>query len=240
MKTQYYIGCSSYATSSWQPLFYPKGMPRKEWFDFYCQHFKTYEFNGSFYKFPEVKNLDTWYDKTPEDFRFSIKAQKIITHLKKLKDCEDLIREFYDISQEGFKNKLGCILWQFPPGFVYTPERLEALTILLNSEYKNVVEFRHISWWQEEVRTALENQNITVCYPDYPGLPNAIEQNTSIGYIRFHGVPKLFYSKYTTEELKEIKYQIDELSFREVYVYFNNTASTAGIVNALEFLKLTK
>jgi uncharacterized protein YecE (DUF72 family) len=90
------------------------------------------------------------------------------------------------------------------------------------------------------VRTALGSKNITVCYPDYPGLPNAIEQNTSIGYIRFHGVPKLFYSKYTTEELTAIKYQIDELSFREVYVYFNNTASTAGIVNAIEFLKLTK
>lgn len=237
MKFQYYIGCSSYATSSWKSLFYPDGLPRKNWFDYYCQHFKTYEFNGSFYRFPEVKNLNIWYDKAPEDFQFSIKVSKVITHNKKLQGCEALIKEFYDISQEGFKDKLGCILWQFPPGFIYTPERLEVLTTLLNSKYKNVVEFRHISWWQEEVSKTLAPKNITVCNPDYPGLPNAIEQNTSIGYIRLHGVPKLFYSEYTTEELKEIKSQIDKLSFTEVYVYFNNTASTSGIVNALAFLR---
>lgn len=238
MKTQFYIGCSSYATLSWKSVFYPETLPRKEWFDYYCQYFKTYEFNGSFYKFPTVKNLNAWYNKTPDDFQFSIKAPKLITHLKKLQNCADEIQDFYNTAQEGFKDKLGGILWQFPPGFIFTPERLILLTELLDSDFKNVIEFRHSSWWQETVKTTLGNRNITVCSPDYPGLPNAIEQNTSIGYIRLHGVPRLFYSEYTTEELKELLHQINKFSFREVYVYFNNTASTAGIVNAMEFLKL--
>ncbi len=158
----------------------------------------------------------------------------------KLEGCAEQVKDFYSISREGFKDKLACILWQFPPGFVFTPERLAALINLLDSDFKNVTEFRHISWWDEEVKTTLSDKNSTFCSPDYPGLPNIIQQNTSIGYIRLHGVPKLFYSEYTTKELKEIRNQINNLFFEQVYVYFNNTASTAGIVNALELLGLIK
>jgi len=240
MKTEYYIGCSSYATPSWQPQFYPDTLPKKEWFNYYCRYFKTYEFNGSFYKFPNVKNLNTWYDKTPENFQFSIKVPKLITHTMKLEGCGEQVRDFYTISREGFKDKLACILWQFPPGFVFTPERLATLTNLLDSDFRNITEFRHISWWNEEVKATLGKKKITFCTPSYMDLPNTVQKNTSVGYIRLHGVPKLFYSEYTTKELKEIRNQINNLSFDQVYVYFNNTASTAGILNALEFLGLTK
>jgi len=158
----------------------------------------------------------------------------------KIEGCEEQVKDFYTISRERFKDKLACILWQFPPGFVFTPERLATLTNLLDSDFKNITEFRHISWWDDEVKATLGHKNVTLCSPDYPGLPNIIQQNTSIGYIRLHGVPKLFYSEYTTKELKEKWNQINNLSFDQVYVYFNNTASTAGILNALEFLSLTK
>mgnify|MGYP002621799484 CR=1 FL=1 len=240
MKTEYYIGCSSYATPSWKSEFYPDALPKKEWFDYYCQYFKTYEFNGSFYRFPNVQNLNTWYDKTPENFQFSIKVPKLITHTMKLEGCAEQVKDFYSISHKGFKDKLACILWQFPPRFFFTPERLATLINLLDSDFKNVTEFRHISWWNEEVKATLGNKNITFCTSDYLGLPNIIQKNTSVGYIRLHGAPKLFYSHYSTIELKGIWNQINNLYFDQVYVYFNNTASTAGIVNALEFLGLTK
>ncbi|HLV30308.1 MAG TPA: DUF72 domain-containing protein, partial [Chitinispirillaceae bacterium] len=73
MKTKnLHIGCSSYATPSWRLVFYPEMLPKKDWFKYYCRYFKTYEFNGSFYRFPTIDNLQTWYNKTPEDFKFSI------------------------------------------------------------------------------------------------------------------------------------------------------------------------
>ncbi len=231
-----YIGCSSYLTPSWQPLFYPHDLPKKVWFEYYCRCFNTYEFNGSFYRMPTVKNLQTWFDRTPNDFKFSIKIPKTITHLKKLQDCEKEVKDFYNVVLEGLKFKLACILWQFPPSFNFTPEKLSMLIELIDSNFKNVIEFRHIGWFQKDIMHELELHNCTFCNTDYPNLPNTMLKNTSIGYVRLHGLPKLFYSEYSDSEIEKLYVEIKDKEFSEAYVYFNNTASTAGIQNALQLL----
>lgn len=237
-KDKLYIGCSSYATPSWQTLFYPEELPKRKWFDYYCQHFNTYEFNSTFYRFPAIKNLLPWYDRTPDDFKFSIKIPKIITHIKKLKDCEEEIAEFYLVSSEGFKNKLACILWQLPPSFNFSPERLKLIIGAIDPNFKNVVEFRHGSWWRADVIKELRENNITFCNVNYPKLPTSIQQTTSIGYVRMHGNPELFYSEYTKEEIAALYQEVSSQGFKEAYIYFNNTASTAAIINALQFTKI--
>lgn len=237
-KTKFYIGCSSYSTLSWKKIFYPDELPKKDWFTYYCTYFNTYEFNGSFYRFPTVSGLKKWYDKTPEDFTFSIKIPKSITHIKKLIACEKEISDFYSVISEGLSDKLACVLWQFPPSFVFNEKNLEGVVSVLNDQFKNVVEFRHNSWWNIDVLNRLFTKNAIFCNPSYPGLPHKAIKNNKCGYFREHGVPKLFYSEYSLSEIENLYEQILINNYDEVYVYFNNTASTAGIINALQFNNL--
>lgn len=147
MKKNIHIGCSSYYNSYWKEIFYPKELPRAKWFEFYCQHFDTYEINGTFYKFPTVKVLENWFKKARENFLFSVKAPKEITHIRKFIECETLLEDFYSRIAQGLKHKLACILFQFPPSYHYSSEKLENIIRKLDSKFKNVLEFRHESWW---------------------------------------------------------------------------------------------
>ncbi|WP_163401020.1 DUF72 domain-containing protein [Flavobacterium fluviatile] len=235
MKNVVLTGCSSFNNRFWKDVFYPQNLPVSKWFEYYCKHFDTYEFNGSFYKFPTTKILDNWYKKAPEDFIFSVKVHKEITHIKKFVNCKNLIDDFYTISKNGLKEKLGCILFQFPPGYHYSKEKLNNIVDNLNPEFKNVIEFRHESWWNDDVwQTFLEN-NITFCSVSYPGLQQTIFTEFPLIYIRFHGNKKLFYSGYSKDELHQVK---NKLENKNGFVYFNNTAGTEGILNALEFSKI--
>jgi uncharacterized protein YecE (DUF72 family) len=236
MKKNIQIGCSSYNNRYWKGIFYPEDLPTSKWFDYYCQHFDTYEMNGTFYKFPTIRIFENWYKKVPEGFLFSVKAPKDITHFKKFADCETLLADFYNFCETGLKEKLGPILFQLPPSYNFTPERLHNIINSLDKKFQNVVEFRHQSWWNQEVWEALLQNNITFCSVSYPGLPEDILTQFPIIYIRFHGNKKLFYSGYSKEDLDKIKNAISDSS-TQAFVYFNNTAGTEGILNALEFKK---
>jgi len=236
MKNHVKIGCSSFYNSFWKNVFYPQNLPSKKWFEFYCQHFDTYEFNGSFYKFPTVRIFQNWYNKTPESFLFSVKVPKEITHIKKLIDCESRLNDFYNICKEGMKDKLAAVLFQFPPSYAFSREKLHAIIGILNYNFKNVVEFRHESWWNDEVWNAFKENNITFCSVSYPNLPQTIFKDFPLLYMRFHGIPRLFHSSYSTEELREVYRQIRT---KKGFIYFNNTASEAGILNALELKRMT-
>jgi uncharacterized protein YecE (DUF72 family) len=236
MKKNIQIGCSSYNNRYWKGIFYPEDLPTSKWFDYYCQHFDTYEMNGTFYKFPTVRIFENWYKKVPEGFLFSVKAPKDITHFKKFVDCETLLADFYNFCEKGLKEKLGPILFQLPPSYNFTPERLHNIINSLDKKFQNVVEFRHQSWWNQEVWEALLQNNITFCSVSYPGLPEDILTQFPIIYIRFHGNKKLFYSGYSKEDLDKIKNAISDSS-TQAFVYFNNTAGTEGILNTLEFKK---
>ncbi|RZK12277.1 MAG: DUF72 domain-containing protein [Flavobacterium sp.] len=237
-KEDLHIGCSSFYNGYWKGVFYPKYLTRKEWFPYYCEHFNTYELNATFYKFPTLKSLQDWYDKSPEGFQFAVKAPKVITHQKKFADCQQEMDDFYEVCKEGFKEKLGCILFQLPPSFHYTPERLAMIVATLKPDFKNVIEFRNKTWWNDEVYEVFSKNNITFCSVSYPNLPNDIIQTNEIGYVRFHGVPKLFYSSYNDEELKQVAdFLFSNAEFKKTFVYFNNTASVAGILNAIELKK---
>lgn len=229
------IGCSSYYNFRWTEVFYPADIGRNKWFEYYCQHFNTYEINGTFYKFPTVKSLQTWYKKAPEGFMFALKVPKVITHIKRLEDCEQELAAFYSVCQDGLADKLGPILFQFPPSFSYTAERLELLLKAVDTRFKNAIEFRTESWWQRDVYDALAAKNIAFASVNYPKLPTTIITTNKLAYIRFHGNPRLFYSEYSTAELQAtLKELIAKKNVSEAYIFFNNTASTAAIVNAVE------
>lgn len=235
MKKEIIIGCSSFYNSYWKQVFYPEELQRTKWFDFYCTSFESYEMNGTFYKFPTLKVMEDWYMKTPDAFVFSVKAPREITHIKKFIDCEKLIEDFYKICKEGLKEKLGCILFQLPPSYHYSQEKLLFIINQLNPEFDNVIEFRHESWWIPEVSNELAKNNITLCSVSHPQLPDTIFMEYPLVYIRLHGKEQLFHSNYTSEQLINLKDTIlNSEKSKRVFIYFNNTANTSGILNALE------
>lgn len=111
---------------------------------------------------------------------------------------------FIRFAFDGLKEKLGCILFQLPPSFHYSPEKLDLITESLYPDFKTAVEFRHQSWWSEEVYKRLAKNNITFCSVSHPTLPAVVVGNAPIGYVRLHGVPKMFYSEYSDAELNKL------------------------------------
>ena len=164
---------------------------------------------------------------------------KTITHINKLNDSEDSINDFCKVCAEGLQNKLRCVLFQLPPGIHYSAEKLQQITNSLNPELKNVVEFRHASWWQQNVYDALSEKQIIFCSVSHHTLLEAIIANTKNIYIKLHGNIEMFYSHYSTAALKDLYNSVvNNKKIKEAFIYFNNTASAAGILNAQELVRM--
>ncbi|WP_132053594.1 DUF72 domain-containing protein [Pseudocnuella soli] len=229
-QTTWHIGCSGFSYKEWKDRFYPKGLPAGKWFEYYCTQFNTLELNVTFYRFPQLGMLQGWDRRSPEGFLFAAKAPRVVTHLKKMKNAHTEVDDFYKVLRLGLGEKLGAVLFQLPPSFVYSEEALENIIQHMRHDFVNVVEFRHESWWQSEVWETLQHNNIVVSGTSYPGLPDAFPQGQPIGYYRLHGVPHLYHSPYADVYLKKIGNQMAQS--KEAFVFFDNTASGAAIDNA--------
>jgi uncharacterized protein YecE (DUF72 family) len=236
-----HIGCSGFHYRDWKGVFYPPELPPRKWFGYYCTQFNTLELNVTFYKMPELKALENWYDQSPESFRFAVKAPRMVTHYKKFSvEAEPVLADFYGTVREGLREKLGPVLFQLPPKAAYTEELMERLLHCLDPELTNVVEFRHPSWWEGEVYRELARHRISFVGQSHPmPLPDEVVANTEVLYYRFHGVPELYKSSYSEEFLRRVADEIQAApSVKEAYVYFNNGIGGAGVLNAYELRKL--
>jgi uncharacterized protein YecE (DUF72 family) len=230
---QWHIGCSGFHYKEWKEVFYPKGLPQRKWFDYYCEHFDTLELNVTFYRFPEMASLQNWYNKSPARFLFSVKAPRLITHYKKFEDCASLLADFYTTIRNGLQEKLGCVLFQLPPSLAYTPALLTKIAGQLDPAFNNVIEFRHSSWWNRDVYETLAARHLTFCGISHPQLPDQPIATTDVVYYRFHGVPRLYYSGYSNEFLDTIARNISGFeTVKQAFLYFNNTADVIAIANA--------
>lgn len=232
----FHIGCSGYYYSYWKNRFYPKEIPAKHWLQYYSSIFNTVELNGTFYKTPLVSTLKKYAAQTPEHFRFSAKMSKYVSHILRLKNSRQNIVEFIDLLQEGLGTKLSCILFQMPPSFHYNTENLAHIIDNIPHHGSNIIELRHISWWNPEVKKLLEKAAIGFCNVDFPGLNSRIIQTTDNFYFRFHGNPELFKSSYSVKQL--IDFYTSLPAAKQYYIYFNNTYYEAGYQNAMELKRL--
>jgi uncharacterized protein YecE (DUF72 family) len=234
---EWHVGCSGFHYKHWRPAFYPEKLAMTKWFNFYQEHFDTVELNVTFYRFPQLPFVQAWYKKATSNFRFSVKAPKAITHYKKFIDCDRMLSDFYTVVKKGLKEKLGCVLFQLPPKYDYKEERLERILSAMDPRFKNVLEFRHSSWWNDTVYKTLAEKDVTFCGMSHPLLPDTIVKNAPILYYRLHGVPYLYKSLYSENALKEIADEIKRSrKVKEVYLYFNNDIDASAINNAT-FLK---
>ncbi|MDB5012202.1 MAG: hypothetical protein JWQ25_404 [Daejeonella sp.] len=235
------VGCSGFYYKHWKEFFYPKELPQKKWFEYYCEHFNTVELNVTFYRFPQLPFLQSWHARSPDHFKFAVKAPKLITHFKQFNDSKSLANDFYDVVNQGLSNKLGCVLFQLPPRSAYTEERLDKILNTLDLSVPNVLEFRHVSWWNESVYHILAENNISFCGMSHPLLPASVIQNTPLVYYRFHGVPELYKSPYSEEFLKSTIQVIGKnKKAKDVFLYFNNDIGGSAIVNARQTKDLVR
>jgi len=230
----YFLGCSGYFYPGWKGKFYPKELKPKDWLKYYSEFFNTVEINSTFYHFPTEKNLKRLYRETPENFVFSVKVNRTITHYKKFKNAKDLIADFYKVCREGLREKLGCILFQLPPSYAYTRENLEKILENLNPEFKNVLEFRHLSWWNEEVFNTLKRENVTFCSVSAPNLPETLVETSEVVYVRFHGKTSWYRYNYSEKELRNWAKRIKKSKAKEVFAYFNNDYNAYAPQNCLK------
>jgi uncharacterized protein YecE (DUF72 family) len=234
-----YIGTSGWQYYHWKGKFYPEDLPSKDFLKFYSKYFNTVEVNTSFYHFTKKSTFEKWKKEVNRNFLFSIKLHRLFTHFRKLKlnkDDKRILKETIEIYKVLGKN-LGPILIQLPPSL---KKNLKVLEKFLKN-FKNLklaIEFRHKSWLDKETYNFLKKKNVAFVISDSPRWPTDIVKTADFVYIRFHGKPKLFASKYEKEELIRYAKEIKKLKPKTLFAYFNNDAEGYAIEDALEFKKI--
>lgn len=219
-----YIGCSGYHYKEWKGEFYPEGLPSTKWLPYYAEHFNTIEINSSFYRMPTVKGLQKWYNDTPKDFTFTVKAYKVFTHYRRMNGIAEQQAIFNDTVFTALQDKLRCVLYQFPASVKYTPQLLELImSSLSNIPVLHAIEFRDKSWWQPDVYNALQQAGLVFVNVSIPGMDDEFVPDSEHNYLRFHGKPVLYKSGYGAEALAPWAEKLKQHPTKELFVYFNNT-----------------
>lgn len=233
-----HIGCSGWNYRDWRGKFYPEKMSQKDWLNHYADKFDTVEVNNTFYKFPKDRTLGNWRDTVSSGFRFSLKGSRYISHMKKLGDVKESVRKF-ETAAGIMKRKLGCILWQLPGNLHRDDEKLEKFCQTLDVRHKHVIEFRHESWFNQNIYTILRNNKVSCCSISSPDFPEEMIVTGKTGYVRFHGKGKQWYDyHYSVKELQEWYKMIMDTGVREVFIYFNNDIGGNAPKNAMQMKEL--
>src|SRR5215210_4000853 len=200
--TGVHVGCSGWAYKHWRGLLYPEGLPQKRWFERYAEEFDTVEINASFYRLPLASTFDAWRGKAPPGFRYAVKANRFLTHMKKLVGCDEDVDRFIGLTRR-LERTLGPILYQLPPSLHKDVRRLDAFLARLPMDLEHVVEFRHKSWYDEEVLALLDRHGAGFVSHDLKGLASPRWASGRTAYVRFHGAAGKYWGRYSDEALLE-------------------------------------
>ena len=226
------IGCSGWFYWHLRGTFYPTQMPTKEWFAYYADHFPTVELNAPFYSWPTIGTVEAWRRQAAgRPMVYTVKVSELITHIKKFEGTQDLVRDFGYIA-DLLGPLMGCFLFQLPPSVPYSPALLDTIVAQLDPARRNVIEFRHASWWNDHVYAALEKAGAVFCSCSGPKLPDTLIKTAEDIYVRFHGVQRWYRHDYSVEELTVWARRINEARAKRVWVYFNNDFDGYAIKNA--------
>ncbi|MDH4197674.1 MAG: DUF72 domain-containing protein [Candidatus Aminicenantes bacterium] len=229
----YHLGTSGWSYPGWRGKFYPKDLASRDWLPFLARHFGTVEVNMTFYRFPKPETLQSWVERTPAQFTLTLKANRRITHLKKLRKVQKDVQDFYRLA-DALREKLGCILFQLPPSIILNLELLREFLAALSPAYRNVVEFRHESWYAAEVYELLKKRNVTFCTVSSAQVPSTVAATSPVAYFRFHGLTGGYRYNYSDEELRNWAEKIKTATAEDGYIYFNNDYQAYAVRNALK------
>jgi uncharacterized protein YecE (DUF72 family) len=224
------IGISGWRYPPWRGVFYPKGLPQKEELAYASRQFPTIEINGTFYSLQRPERFASWYSATPEDFVFAVKGGRFITHMKKLRNVEAPLANFFASGVLRLKEKLGPILWQFAPNFAFDEPRFDDFLSLLPRdtaaavrlarshdqrvadrswigrglparEIRHAVEIRHQSFLTPRFIALLRRHGVALVFADTVEFPYCEDITADFLYLRLHGSEELYVSGYSPAAL---------------------------------------
>ena len=217
----------------WKGGFYPTDLPQKRWFGHYADAFDTVEINASFYRLPLATTFDGWHNKAPAGFRYAVKANRFITHLKKLAGIDEALAEFVSLARR-LGPALGPILYQLPPSLHKDVERLEAFLTQLPPDLEHVVEFRHRSWYEGDVLALLDRHGAGFVTHDLVGLASPRWASGRTAYVRFHGTGGKYRGRYGEEQMRGWAEWLfaQRAAGRSAWAFFNNDIGGDAIEDA--------
>ena len=227
-----YVGTSGYSYKEWKGSFYPEKIPAKEMLRFYSERLTTVEINATFYRMPQTSMLENWKDQVPATFRFSLKAPQRITHIKRLKETQDETKYFFETASV-LADELGVVLFQLPPNMKKDLPRLETFLTQLPTTVRAAFEFRHPSWFEDDVLDLLRSQNRALCVSDTDDLPAThIDRTADWGYLRLRRV------NYSEENLTDWLGRIRDQNWEQTFLFFKHEDEGTGPKLAAQFLKI--
>jgi len=233
MARRFWVGTSGWVYGHWSGAFYPRELRQRDWFGFYAERFSTVEINNTFYRLPKEAAWRQWDRQAASDFHYAVKGSRYITHIKRLRDCEEPLETFTGRARL-LGEHLGPVLWQLPPQLRRDLDRLEAFLSLLPRDQRHVFEFRRRDWFERETFVTLRRYNVAFCTYQRGREETPLEATTDIAYVRFHGSARGKGGRYSDRELADWASRLRSLpeDVRDVYVYFNNDAYGNAIDNA--------
>ena len=229
-----YVGTSGYSYKEWKGSFYPEALPAKEMLSFYASRLHAVELNNTFYRMPQPSMIESWKTQVPEDFRFSVKAPQTITHFRRLNNAGPQTQLMLK-TVAALEGRLGAVIFRLPENMKKDLKRLEMFLKELPAETPVVFDFRHATWFDDEVVELLRSQKRVFCMSDIEDLPESYSYKTADwGYVRLRR------ERYTKAELVKWVKRIKAQNWKETYVFFKHEDEATGPKLAAQFLALSK
>jgi uncharacterized protein YecE (DUF72 family) len=234
------VGTSGWSYSSWRGPFFPPAVMVKHHLAYYATQVLTAELNGVFYRTPSLETVRNWRDGTPGDFVFAWKASKLITHWKRLSDRS---RNSLDLIEQRLLilgPKAGPVLFQLPPQFEKSRDRLASFIRLLPKRWRCAFEFRHSSWYDDDIFQLLERHHAALCLSDHRDAPAPWTATADFVYVRGHGPGGAYKGHYSDDTLRHWLRFIKAWGRqdRDVFVYFDNDQKSAAPADAARLCAL--
>ncbi|MGH7927614.1 MAG: DUF72 domain-containing protein [Candidatus Binatia bacterium] len=227
-----WVGTSGYSYKAWLGNFYPERLAAKEMLRFYASRLPSVEINNTFYRLPKESVLQSWAERVPAEFRFVLKAPQRITHVKRLKDAEPEVEYLFRVGTVLGSNT-GAVLFQLPPHLRKDIERLKNFLTFLPKDRAVAFEFRHSSWFDDEVFASLREHNCALCLAEMEESESSnLVPTATWGYLRLRR------SEYSRTDLLNWKERIISQPWDHAYVFFKHEDEGIGPKLAAEFLEL--
>jgi len=228
-----YVGTSGWAYTIWKPEFYPKNVASKNFLKYYATQLNTVEVNYTFRRTLTEKAATGWMADVGPDFRFALKANQYITHIKKLQNVEEPVQRFL-ASLQPLATQLGPVLFQLAPTMKADVAVLRDFLALLPRNFKAAFEFRHASWFADEIYQALRDHNATLCIAETEKLTTPEVRTANFIYFRFRQ------PSYSPDEVKQLAERIGRCvaDGLETYAFFKHEEDPRSPLNAVELLKM--
>ena len=228
----YYVGTSGFSYTPWKGPFYPADLSAEQMLRFYGERFRAVEINNTFFRMPKPVVLEAWAAQVPAEFKFVLKASRGITHMKRLKDAGDSVAYLLKVAS-ALGQKLGPLLFQLPPNMKKDLPRLRAFLELLPRERRAAFEFRHQSWFDDDVFALLREHQAVLCIAEAEDdLDIPFVSTADWGYLR------LRMADYSDKDLKGWLTRVRQQPWQDVFVFFKHEDEAKGPRLAMRFVEL--